>query len=70
MVQPFDGRPYLFANRRAQDCVSGVERLGGDHPARNVVRAQQLARYGSEHAKAEPREFIASEIPVAAIDAL
>ena len=54
-VQPLDGRSDLFANRRAQDRVSGIETFGGDHPARDVIRAQQLARCGSEHAKAEPR---------------
>jgi hypothetical protein len=57
-VQPLDGRSDLFANRRAQDRVSAIEPLGGDHPARNVIRAQQLACCGSEHAKAEPRQLI------------
>jgi hypothetical protein len=47
-----------------------VEAFGCDHPARDVIRAQQLSGCGSEHAKAEPRQFIPTEVAVAAIDAL
>jgi hypothetical protein len=56
-VQPFDDRADLFANRRTQDAVCGIETLGDDHTVRNVIRAQPLARCGSEHAKAEPRQL-------------
>jgi hypothetical protein len=52
------------------DGVSGIEAFGGDDPARDLIRAQQLARCGSEHANAEPREFISREIAIAAIGAL
>ena len=69
-MQALHGRTNLFANRGAQNRVAGIEALGGDHPARNLIGAQRLARCGSQHAKAEPREFIAGEIPVAAICAL
>jgi hypothetical protein len=69
-MEPLYGRSDLFANRAAQDSVSGIEALGGNHPACDVIRAQQLARRGSEHAKAEPRQFIAGEVPIAAIGAL
>jgi hypothetical protein len=69
-MQPLDGRSDLLANRRAQDGVSGIEAFSDDQPSRDIVGAQQLARYGSEHAKAEPREFIPREVPIAAIDTL
>jgi hypothetical protein len=34
----------VIANRRAQNRVSGIEALGRDYTARNVICAQQLAR--------------------------
>jgi len=69
-VQPLYGRSDLLPNRRAQDCVSGIKTFSRDHLSRNVIRAQQLARCRSEHAKAKPREFIPREVPIAAIGAL
>jgi hypothetical protein len=44
--------------------------LGDDHTVRNVIRAQRLARCGSEHAKAEPRQFVPGEVPIAPIEPL
>lgn len=69
-MQPLDGRPDLFTNRRSQDGVSSIEAFGRDHPPRDIIRAQQLARCGSENAKAEPRQFISREVPIAAVSAL
>jgi hypothetical protein len=37
-----------------QNAISGIEPLSGDHPACNVIGAQQLARCRSEHVKASP----------------
>jgi len=55
----------LFSNSGAQDRVSRIEALCGNHPARNVVRAQQFACGGSEHAKAEPRQPVPGEVAIA-----
>ena len=68
-MQELDDRSDLFANRRAQDSVSGIEALSGYHPARNFIRAQQLASGGSEHAKAPRAQFVPGEVAVAAVDA-
>jgi hypothetical protein len=69
-VQPLDCRTDLFANRRAQDRVSSIEALSRDYPARDVIGAQRLARSVAEHAKAEPREFIAGKVAIAPIEPL
>lgn len=69
-MQPFDRRSDLFANRRAQDGVCRIETLGLDYPARDIIGAEQLARCGPENAKAESRQFIPGEVPVASIGAL
>jgi hypothetical protein len=50
-----------------EDRVSGIKALGRDHPARDVIGAQQVTRCGSEHVKAKPREFISGEVAIAAI---
>jgi hypothetical protein len=41
-VQPLDNRADLFPDRAAQDCVADIKAFSGDHPARNVIGAQQL----------------------------
>src|SRR5436305_8634699 len=56
-MQPLNGRAALIANRRAQDRVADIEAFSGNHPARNIIRAQQLPGCGSEHAKAESRQW-------------
>jgi hypothetical protein len=66
-MQPLDRRSYLFANRRAQDCVASIKTFGGDRPARDLIGAQQLARCGSERAKAEPRQFIPGKVAIAPV---
>ncbi len=53
-----------------EHAVSRVKALRGNHPAGDVICAHRAARSGSEHAKAEPRQFIPGEVPVAAIGAL
>jgi hypothetical protein len=47
-MEPFHGRPDLIRDRRSQDGVSRIEAFGRDHPALNVIGAQQFARCGSE----------------------
>ena len=56
-MQPLHGRADLIANRRALDRVADIEAFSGNHPARNIIRAQQLPGCGSEHAKAESRQW-------------
>jgi hypothetical protein len=67
-MQPLHDIPDLIADRAAQDAVGGIEALGGDHSARNVIGAQQLARCDPQHAKAKPRQLIPGEVAIAAID--
>jgi hypothetical protein len=56
-MQALDRLADLFAHSRAQNRVSHIEAVSSNHLARDgVIRTQQLARYGSEHAKAEPRQ--------------
>ena len=69
-VQPLDDRSDLIANRRAQDAVSGIKAFRCDHPGGDVIGTQQLGRSGSEHAEAEPRQFVSGEVAIASIDAL
>jgi hypothetical protein len=52
----------------ARDRLSEIKALGFDHPARNVIRAQQFACCHSDHAKAEPRQLIPGEVAVTLID--
>ena len=50
--------------------VSRIETFSGDHPTRDIIRAQQFASRRPEHAKAEPRKFIPGEVAIAAIGSL
>jgi hypothetical protein len=61
---------YLFTVQESPRAEWRIEAFGRDHPARDVIGAEQLARCGSEHAEAEPRQFVSGEVAVAAIDAL
>jgi hypothetical protein len=69
-VESLHRRADLSANSGVQNRVCGIEALSRDNPARNVIGAQQLTRCDSEHAKAEPRQFIPGKISSAPINAL
>ena len=47
-----------------------IEAFDRDHLPGDVIGAQRHTRCGSEHAEAEPRQFVPGEIPVAPIGAL